>query len=345
MLNKTNPRLASVHLVGSVPLQDNATVFSCVCSELGDYLTRIPDGETGVRSHWIRWQFSILSKCPQLQIKSTDSSSDTPARVELRDGVAISEIELGPLGYAEAAIASFNEFSMQKRAGRIPSDCRFQVSLPTPLAPIVFYVSSAHQAALEAVYEAKLLGELQEITAAVPHDELAIQWDTAVEFGIIEGAFTSHLDNPLKEIIQRLVRLGNKVPPAVELGYHLCYGDSKHRHFVEPSDATHLVTVANSIASGIGRKLNWIHLPIPRDRFDHSFYRPLGCLNFSNDTELFLGLLHMTDGVEGSMRRIQAAREFVENFGVATECGFGRRPSERILELLEIHARVASRIH
>jgi hypothetical protein len=32
------------------------------------------------------------------------------------------------------------------------------------------------------------------------------------------------------------------------------------------------------------------------------------------------------------------AERFVKEFGIATECGFGRRPPETVPELLRIHA-------
>jgi len=62
------------------------------------------------------------------------------------------------------------------------------VCLPTPLAPISAFIDPDHQAQLEPVYEAKVLDELTQIVSAVPHDQLAIQWDARVEFAMLEGA-------------------------------------------------------------------------------------------------------------------------------------------------------------
>jgi len=55
------------------------------------------------------------------------------------------------------------------------------------------------------------------------------------------------------------------------------------------------------------------------------------------ETTLFLGLIHYSDGLEGARRRMATARQFVDDFGIATECGFGRRPPETISDLLAIH--------
>ena len=59
------------------------------------------------------------------------------------------------------------------------------------------------------------------------------------------------------------------------------------------------------------------------------------------ETEFYLGLVHITDGVDRANARIAAAQSVVTDFGVATECGPGRRPAETIPDLLEIHASVS----
>jgi len=101
--------------------------------------------------------------------------------------------------------------------------------------------------------------------------------------------------------------------------------------------------VANSLAAGLDRSLDWIHLPVPRARQDAEYFAPLVHLELRTETELYLGLVHATDGVAGSVRRIQAASEIVRMpFGIATECGFGRRPSESVPDLLQLHCDIAN---
>ena len=96
-----------------------------------------------------------------------------------------------------------------------------------------------------------------------------------------------------------------------------------------------------SIAARIARPVNWVHLPVPRDRDDDAYFAPLTNLNLGEETELYLGLVHFTDGVAGTQRRIDAAQRVVTTFGVATECGFGRRSPETIASLLQIHTEVS----
>ena len=79
---------------------------------------------------------------------------------------------------------------------------------------------------VEAHYERRLLTELDEIAAVIPHERIAIQWDVAYEFAILEGVMSCAFADPEAEILDRLVRIANRVPPSMELGYHFCYGDS-----------------------------------------------------------------------------------------------------------------------
>ena len=335
-----------VHLVGSVPLRDAEEVFRTTTATLGRRLRRIPDGETGVRTNWLGWQLEFLGRSPQIEVVPPDPNAYAPRpSVHLRAGVSPDEISFENLGYADAALASYQVYSRFKQEGAIPANTRFQVSLPTPIATVAVFFSVHDQATVEPSYERAMLHELERITSGIPHDELALQWDVAVEFGILEGAFPSFLSgraDTMQQLTDRLVRLGNRVPVTVELGYHLCYGDAGHKHFKEPEDTSKLVAVANAVSAGVTRPINWIHMPVPRDRSDAAYFAPLRDLKLHPETELYLGLIHIHDGAEGAQRRIAAARQVVQNFGVATECGMGRRPPETIPALLRIHTEVCA---
>ncbi len=331
------------HLVGSVPLASAEAVFRTVGAELGDRLRRIPDGETGPRSDWIVWQLPVFTSQPQLEVVPPGPNSWRPLpRVRLAEGARPESVTFTALGYAEAAIAAYRSFARLKRDGLVPVACRLQVCLPTPLAPISAFVVPQDQARLERAYEEQLLGELRLVLESVPHDQLAIQWDTTFEFAMLEGVFPVWFEDVKGGILERLLRLSRQVPADVELGYHLCYGDVQHRHFKEPSDARKLVEIANALAASLGRPLNWLHLPVPRARVDEAYYAPLGELRLRPETELYLGLVHHTDGVEGTARRMDVARRFVSGFGIATECGWGRRASATIPELLRIHRELSA---
>jgi hypothetical protein len=328
-----------VHLVGSVPLGSAEEVFRRVAGVLGDRLRRIPDGETGPRSDWIGWQYPVFSSRPQFEAGRPGASSSYRAlpQLRLRSGVAADGMGFDELGYASAAMSSHQIYTRLKDEGVIPAECRFLVSLPTPLAPVSAFVALEHQADLEPVYEAQMAREVERILDAIPPAELAIQWDARYEFAMLDGAIAVWFGDVRAGILERLLRLGHLLPAEVELGYHLCYGDDEHGHFSEPQDSSDLVAVANALAGGLERPLTWIHMPVPEGRDDDAWFAPMRELRLAPETELYLGLVHASDRDEGARRRIDAARRQVPSFGVATECGWGRGSAEAVMGLLELH--------
>lgn len=337
------PQPCGVHLNGSIPLANAEEVLRMVSSLLGQRLRRVPDGETGVRLNWISWQREIFARNPAFELIPPDPKAYDPfPHFKMRPEGSLGRVVFDPLGYAEAALASYAVFSRLKQDSVILASCRFQVSLPTPLAPVRAFLVEEEQASVQPAYEMALFAELDTIMSGIPHEELAIQWDVAIEFALLEGVAQALYEQTKTEVVEQLVRLGKHVPVDVELGYHLCYGDAGHKHFVEPKDTAKLVEVANGISAGLTRALNWISLPVPRDRSDEAYFAPLLNLHLHPETELYLGLVHFTDGIEGTQKRIEAAQRVVAQFGVATECGCGRRPSETIPELLRIHREVAA---
>ncbi len=332
------PLAQGVHLAGSVPVGSAEEVFVRAADALGDRLRRIPDGETGPRSDWILWQYPVFSSRPEFEVCPPAASSyRTLPKLKLRPDAKASELRFDSLGYGAAAISSYRQFAELKRDGAIPGHCRFQVSLPTPLAPVSAFVAEANQAELEPVYEAKLLEELGEILAAIPGDQLALQWDARYEFAMLEGFVATWFGEARGGILERLLRLSRAVPGDVELGFHLCYGDQDHGHFVELDDSGKLVAVANTLAASLDRTVNWIHMPAPPGPPSDAFFAPLAELALQPQTELYLGLLHEGEGADVARDRIRVARRYVEGFGIATDCGWGRGDSDVVEELFELH--------
>jgi len=257
------------HLVGSVPLPNAEQVLRTVGRELGSRLRRIPDGETGPRADWIVWQYPVLSSRSQFEVAPpTPYAYRALPRLRLRPGERGDDIAFEQLGYAEAALSSFRTFSVVKRDGELPGGCRFQVSLPTPLAPISAFVSLGDQPVVERAYEAAIALEVERIVADVPHDQLAIQWDTNVEFGMLEGDVPAWFPDVEAGIVERLVRLGRLVPPDVELGFHFCLGHDETRPRHVPVDLGRMVEIANALATGMDRPLGWLHMPVPTQQHD-----------------------------------------------------------------------------
>ena len=346
--------VTGAHLVGSINFDDAETTMRTAAEHLGDRLKRIPDGEVGERFHWIAFQPGRIAEA-----EGIERVGDTPIPlrmldirpIRIADGVDPASLELPPLGYAEAALESWETFARLQADGVIPAGTRFQVSLPTPLGVVGSFVRAEDRAAFEPVYEAALARELDAILAAIPHERLAIQWDAALEFAILEQAAYAErggkryewFDDAWGGTSERLARQIDRVPADVEVGVHLCYGDVAEKHFVEPADTANLTRFANLVVAAAHRPLTWVHLPVPIERDDQEFFAALSGLEIPESTELYLGLVHREDGVEGAERRIRAAQQHVRRpFGVATECGFGRAPEGTTIPLFETHRAVAA---
>jgi SAM-dependent methyltransferase len=334
-----------VLLVGSVPLGSAEEVFQVMGTELGDRLDRLPDGETGPRSDWIVWQYPVLSSRPEFEVcPPGDDPHRALPRLRIRDGESLDTLRFDDLGYAQAAVSSYRVFARRKRDGLIPVHCRFQVSLPTPLAPIAAFVAAEDQARIEPLYEARMMNELSAIFDSIPHDQLAVQWDTNFEFAMLDGVMPTWFPDARSSIVERLVRLGRSVPAGVQLGYHFCHGHESH-HRDRPYDAQPLVDVANALTLSLSRSLDWVHLPVQEGRVDVRFFETLAQLSLRPETTLYLGLLHPLDGLAGARTRIVAAQRFVHDFGVATDCGWGRHRPREVDALIDLHREVTAPTH
>jgi methionine synthase II (cobalamin-independent) len=209
----------------------------------------------------------------------------------------------------------------------------------------LFLQDNLHRA-FDPIYNDAVRREIDKLVEAIPHDQLAIQFDVAsAVFARLQrnepNAYGRNKSEMLDTFGAILGKLADHVPPDVELLFHFCYGDSNHRHVVEPIDMGDMVDLANQLAGGIRRSIELVHMPVPRDRSDDAYFEPLTRLKLKPDTQLCLGLVHHTDGIVGTRRRLATAEKYVKNFSIATECGFGRRPRDTISELLAIHAAAA----
>ena len=70
--------------------------------------------------------------------------------------------------------------------------------------------------------------------------------------------------------------------PAIELGYHLCYGSPADEHLVQPKDAGIMVEITNAIVAGVRRPIQFFHMPVPKARTDDAYFAPLGRLKLAS---------------------------------------------------------------
>jgi methionine synthase II (cobalamin-independent) len=264
-------------------------------------------------------------------------------KFEVADNVLPEAISFGELGYAREARVSYQDFCAARERGDFPRYVRFQVSLPTPLAVVGAFMAGPDVQKLMPAYQKAMLREVATICAAIPHGDLCIQWDVAVEMVIWDGQPLIFPPFPNKEhvIPMLLAGLCDAVPADVEVGLHLCYGDLDAKHFIEPIDMGPMVSLANAAAKMANHPLAYVHMPMPISRDDDAYFAPLASLAVDPETEVFLGLVH-ADAPENSIRRIKAASKYASGFGIATECGIARkRTPEMVRDLLNAHAAVS----
>ena len=83
-------------------------------------------------------------------------------------------------------------------------------------------------------------------------------------------------------------------------------------------------------------------MPVPVNRTDDAYFHPLLNLLQANETELYLGLVHDSDTLDENRARMETANKYIEKFGIATECGLGRRNPMAIPRLLRLHVELAA---
>ena len=217
------PPARGIHLVGGhVPLASAEVVFQTVAAEVGDRLRRIPDGETGPRSDWIVWQLPDLHlPAPVRRRPRRGRTAGGPCRACSRRGrPGRRPCAFGALGYADAAIASYRAFARLKRRRPGPGGLALP-GLPAHAAGADQRLRGAPSTRRRwsRCTEARLLGPAgATLLAEVPHDQLAIQWDTNFEFGMLEGVFPVWFGDVKGGILERLLRLARHVPGAEHPG-------------------------------------------------------------------------------------------------------------------------------
>ena len=195
-----------------------------------------------------------------------------------------------------------------------------------------------------------MFADLDRLLAAVPADEVAVQWDVAVEFGILEEAFAPGGAQAFDAIIAALARCVDQVPAGIPVGLHLCYGDYGHQHFMQPESLALQVRVLNAVTAAAGRPVSFVSFTVPQDQREESYFAPLAGLAADPVTELNFALVpyHPAEQAQGTtgdqVRFIDAALAASpggrRDWGICTECGMGRVSRDEILALLDLHRQV-----
>jgi hypothetical protein len=347
---------SSVHFNGSVNLPDAETVMREISSRIPAGVRRMTDGETGERGYWILFQIQKFLQMPELESvtvrQAYETSSDAPEMPQLRlaEDASADTIQWPNLGYADAYAESFEIFDRLQTDGAIGAEVRFQLQYPTPLASMAGTIVPEDLPAVAASYEAALFADLDKALATLPHDRCAVQWDVAVEFGLLEGAMGPGSAMPIDQVTPALVRCVDRVPDDVPVGLHLCYGDYGHQHFKQPESIQMQVDLVNAVASAARRPVDWVSFTVPQARSDAGYFAPLRDLTAGPETELYFALVpyHPEEQADGTpteqAEHIDSALGQSEGggreWGICTECGMGRVAVDDVPRLLDLHRQI-----
>ncbi|HEX6363309.1 MAG TPA: hypothetical protein VFZ93_10155 [Albitalea sp.] len=334
-------------LVGSIPLETTKAVFQTFGRPLGAHLASMPDGEVGLRRHWIsRVHFQVFAIHPDIEVIQRPRPDGGVERLQphdvsdswrfrVREGAeAIRFGEPGwRLGFARDAVNSYEIFKNLRRQERLPAHLRFQVSIPmvNSAAPLRVFATPKDCEIVRAAYAEALKLELGKILEHIPHKDLAIQWDCASE---LQAAYQGALDAQIDQ-----VRVSADIPSEVSLGFHLCFGTLGGWPRFAPDDLGAAVKLANAFIEASGRKVDWLHIPV-LDRSDDAFYSPLRKLK-PEGARVYLGMVH---NMERFDERLRTARKYLKDFGVGAFCGFGRMPSAELQRVLLEHQQAIARL-
>jgi hypothetical protein len=343
---------SSVHFNGSVNLPDAETVMREISARVPTGVRRMTDGETGERDYWISFQTNKFEAMPEfVTVRSGrfyETADDAPEmpQLKLATGVTADAIQWPNLGYADAYAESFRTFRALQDDGTIAADMRMQLQYPTPLASMAGTIVPEDLPAVSRTYEEALLADLDRAMVTLPHDRIAVQWDIAVEMGLLEGGFGTD-PAPVDAIARGIVTCVDRVPEDVPVGLHLCYGDYGHQHWKQPASLELQVRLANAVEAGARRALDFVSFTVPQDRSDEAYFAPIAELGVGHGTELYFALVpyhpetqpagataDQVGHVDAALARSPAG---ARPWGICTECGMGRARREDIPALLDLH--------
>lgn len=346
-------KAAPVHLVGSFPAPDATTAFSKCCTALKGRLRAVPDGEPG----W-RWNFTIglvqkkAMENPAISKiwREYDQNLDPVPVQDLPEDETKQLLELikstsWKLGYSADAMESYKTFCKLREEGVIEKNVRFQVCLPG-MSSFAIFVKPAFQYQVEDLSYQALLEETEEISAAIPPQDLAVQFDIASDYikneaqrnpsylSTLREDFHPPEEDAMERYATQYACLMGKVAAEAETGLHICMGNINNEPVLAPRDTTVMVELANQIVSKANRPVQWLHFGCLPGWKDATPYAPFSKLVDKN-VAVYLGLVYPND-LEGAKQRIEAAKSQLENFGVAPPCGLARTSEAGVDSVLSI---------
>ncbi|HTT80802.1 MAG TPA: hypothetical protein VMF86_14095 [Stellaceae bacterium] len=331
-------------LVGSIPLDTAEQVFRRVGGPLAPHLAYMPDGEIGDRRYWIDGiAYRVFNGHPEIETlrrPAPDADGVESWRplgmhdqFQFRVKPGVARVRFGDpgwrLGYTRDAVGSHFVFRQLQQEGAIPAGVRFQVCLPLSYSAIgLFFPDPADHPKIVPGVTAAFRAEVAQMAELIPPEELAIQWDLAVENRLVDTALAREGQAAAEALAARLAapaaEIAPAIPPSVALGYHGCFGTLSGWPSRQPPSLAGSVILLNAMVAASGRRVDFLHLPTLGNAED-GFFAPLAQLQASG-AKVYLGAIHHMHDADGLRRQLATVRRHLAGFGLAAPCGFGRAP-------------------
>ena len=327
-------------LPGSLPCQTAEQSFKIFGGALGEWLDYMPDGEVGTRRYWVDGvAFRVFNGHPEIETVKYPAPENGVEQwwprgrhdeFGFRVKPGVSRVRFGDpgwrLGFAREAINSYALFKYMKKDGIIPARVRFQVCIPLTYSAVRYFFPDEDVDKVVPGFTEALRAEVEKIVEMIPNDDLAIQWDLAIENRITDVAMSEGGPELAKKEAARVCESAHEVcawmPKAVHLGHHMCFGTLSGWPSRQPPTVGGSVILSNAAVAASGRSVEFLHIPT-LGRADDEFFAPLADLNHTG-MKVYMGAVHHLHGAGGLRAQLRTMKKYLPQFGIGAPCGFGR---------------------
>ncbi len=328
-------------LPGSLPCETAEQSFRIFGGALGQWLDYMPDGEVGTRRYWVDGvAFRVFNGHPDIETIKYPSRENGVEKwwplgrydefgFRVRPGV--NAVQFGDpgwrLGFARDAINSYALFHYMKKDGVIPQRVRFQVCIPLTYSSVRFFFADDDDfRKVVSGFTEALRAEVAKIVEIIPNDDLAIQWDLAVENRLVDTALEEHDADTAKKVAARVCApisdICATLPKAVHLGHHTCFGTLNGWPSRTPPTLAGTVILANAAVAASSHAVEFLHIPTLAST-DEAWFAPLKDLK-APDAKIYMGAIHHLHGPRGLSDQLNMMKKYLRDFGIGSPCGFGR---------------------
>ncbi|MBP2563262.1 hypothetical protein J2857_006061 [Neorhizobium galegae] len=303
------PASIRIHLVGDFPLHNEHEIYKLCHAELGARLLYYPDTRVVDGDHIRTWL----------------AGDHEAARL------------------SNQARNSLNALKALKEAVGLQSGARATLSILAPFR-ISRFARPGHPGVPDAdgAYGAWLTKEIERVVTELASSSADLAVQIKLPFAdLAEAAGTDTANGTLSDaLLDSVTNIIDAVPETIPVAVHMNCRDGAGFK-IQPMHFVDMAELSNRLQERCVRRIDLLHIPVPLVVSDESFFAPLRRLALRSESRLCLGLIHLSDGVEGAMRRIALARTGFPEFALAARSGFAAREPAVIADFVKLHADVA----